>query len=119
MSEAPQNRDNRAERPRASVSRTIAAPVQDLWRRFTEVAARADWLESFPLDISTSREHKALRGVWNGDLGGRLIISFDAEADGPTTVRIEHTELQSAEDARAMQNHWSDALDRLEEAAGR
>lgn len=97
----------------ASVSRVIAAPVEDLFRAFAEADRRQKWLgcpeERFTITKATPP--KSVR-IACGD-GTRVEVNLYAKGAGKSQTQVQHNKLKGAADVEKAKAFWSGALDRL------
>ena len=96
----------------ANTSRTLAVPVEELWRAW-QGRAPAKWLQS-KFKVQRSNEHKSLRLAWPDDTS--VEIYFWAKGDRRSQVNIMHRQLADAKDVAAKKAFWTDALERLRAA---
>jgi hypothetical protein len=86
----------------ATISKTIAVPVEQLYDTFADEALRE----------RTATRPKSARYDF-GDDGSRVLASFLAKAEDKSTVAIEHTRLRDAAHADRMKTYWRERLDAL------
>jgi hypothetical protein len=86
----------------ATVSRTVAVPVEQLYDAFADEALRE----------RTATRPKSARYDF-GDDGSRVLVSFLAKGQATSTVAIEHTRLRDAAHADRMKAYWRSRLDEL------
>lgn len=89
-------------------SKTIAAPVADVWEAFVDAAQRESWLPGWQLNERTSQEHRSLR-CDVGD-GTRLSVDFAEQGDTKTRVAVEHSRLPEEHQAAAVKAEWREHL---------
>jgi uncharacterized protein YndB with AHSA1/START domain len=93
-----------------SVSCTIAAPVSQAFKAWTDVKTREKWLaEDFTVRKSTT--NKTLRITWADD--SDLVVAFYRKGDAKCQVVAQHAKLKDAKAGAKMKKFWADALDRL------
>ena len=86
----------------ATVSKTVAVPVERLYDAFADEALRE----------RTSTRPKSARYDF-GDDGSRVLVSFLAKGQATSTVAIEHTRLRDAAHADRIKAYWRERLDEL------
>jgi len=96
----------------AGVTRTVRAPLADLWRAWATPAARRRWLPDAPIHIRKATERKSLRVTWI-DGASNVEIGFAAKGPGKSVVSVQHGRLRSARDVTRMKAYWKDALTAL------
>lgn len=94
-----------------SVSRTINAPVGNVFKAWTEEKTRKKWLPA-KLTIRKSTANKSLRINWE-DSKTSLAIAFLPKSKDKSQVVAQHGKLPDAKAAAKMKKFWADALDRL------
>lgn len=95
-----------------SVSRTIAVPLNDLYKAFASEKARRAWLPDDGLAVRTATANKSIRGAWN-EVKTSLEISFISKGAGKSQVVVTHSKLPNAKASGTMKAFWGKALDRL------
>jgi uncharacterized protein YndB with AHSA1/START domain len=86
----------------ATISRTVAVPVEDLYDTFADEALRE----------RTATQPKSARFDF-GDNGSRVHVTFLAKGEGKSTVALEHTRLPDAGEVERMKAYWRERLDAL------
>lgn len=94
-----------------SRSKTVGAPVGEVYEAWGIARKRAQWLPGAKLTIRKATENKTLRITW-GD-GTNLEVTFAPKGAARTVVVVQHGKLPSARAAVAQKAFWGDALDRL------
>ena len=97
-----------------SVSRTIAAPREDVWKAFLEPRRRGRWLEAG--DLGSRRRAGPVGRSATFDVpsdGTRVAVAIDPRADGRSTVTITHEGLAGATAVEAQRAAWKERLARL------
>jgi uncharacterized protein YndB with AHSA1/START domain len=92
-------------------TRTIAAPIAQVYKAWRSPATRRKWLADPDLTISAAHENKTLRCLWV-DGQSRAQIYFVDKGD-KTAVTIQHGKLKDARAAAQMKKYWGTQLDRL------
>jgi hypothetical protein len=86
----------------ATISKTVAVPVEQLFDAFADEALRA----------RTATRPRSARYDF-GDDGSRVHAAFLAKGEDKSTVAIEHTRLRDAAHADRMKAYWRKRLDAL------
>ena len=100
-----------------SVSKTFPVSADRLFSAWTSGDDRSRWLPGDPLEITTARPSKVIRGKWND--GSRLVVGFVTKGDLKTQLTVDHMKLSSAEDVVAKKAYWKERLGALERILGR
>jgi uncharacterized protein YndB with AHSA1/START domain len=98
----------------ANGSRTLAAPLPEVFRAFRDPAARRCWLPDAPLEITTATVNKSIRARW-GDTKERVSFYFYPRPGGRSSVSVDHMGIPSERDAHRRRAWWGERLDRLRE----
>jgi uncharacterized protein YndB with AHSA1/START domain len=91
-------------------SKTMAAPLAEVWAAWQNQAARDRWLPEAPFEVRKTTVNKAIHLDWPG--GTRVRAAF-SEKNGRTKLVVTHGKLESNADATRMHTYWSEALARL------
>ena len=94
-----------------SRSKTIKAPVGDVYEAWGNTRRRAQWLPGAKLTIRKATENKILRVTW-GD-GSNLDVSLHAKGATKTQIVVQHGKIGSARAAAKQKEFWGEAFDRL------
>jgi hypothetical protein len=97
-----------------SVSKTIAAPRDEVWAAFLEPRRRGRWLEAGAL--ASRRRAGAVGRSATFDVpadGTRVAVAIDPRPDGRSTVTITHEGLAGATAVEAQRIAWREGLARL------
>jgi hypothetical protein len=97
-----------------SVSRTVSAPLADLYKAFANPKHRGRWLEDNDLAVRKATTNKSMRINWK-DGTTSLDILFYAKGEDKSQVVVQHNKLPNATAAAKMKTYWGKALDRLKE----
>jgi uncharacterized protein YndB with AHSA1/START domain len=97
----------------ASKSRTIAAPLDRLYRAFSDARARATWLPGARVTVRTAQPGKSIRMTWED--GTSVEAYFTAKGHGKSQVAVQHRRLPSREAARDRKQFWDERLGALAE----
>ncbi len=98
-----------------SVSRTLAAGLDQLFETWDDARSRAAFLKEAVV-MSTRNPGKNLRFAWERD-GGRVEVRFVAKGPEKAQVTIDHSGLASSAAVKRMKSFWADALAQVGEAA--
>jgi uncharacterized protein YndB with AHSA1/START domain len=94
-----------------SASRTIAVPVEALFKAWHDARARKKWLAE-PMAISKATPGKSLRLKW-GDGKTSVDVNLYVKGEARTQVVVQHSKLKNAKEAAAMKKFWGEALKTL------
>jgi len=94
-----------------SRSKTMHAPVGDVFEAWGNARKRAQWLPASRLTIRKATENKSLRITW-GD-GTMIEVGLYPKGSTKTQIAVQHGKLATARAAAAQKVFWGDALDRL------
>lgn len=94
-----------------STSKTMAAPVEALFKAWHSARARKKWLAE-PITISKATPGKSLRLKW-GDGGTSVDVNLYVKGEARTQVVVQHSKLKNAREAAAMKKFWAGALNSL------
>ena len=95
-----------------SRSKTMAAPLEQLYTAFSDPARRMLWLTRPDLGIRESTPHKSLRMSW-GDGSTKLRVDLTPKGPHKTQVVVQHRKLASPAEAEEMKLFWGEQLARL------
>ena len=95
----------------ANVSRTLDAPVEKLFRAWTDAATRRRWLGNARLTITSATPGKYVHAQC-GD-GTRVDVGFYPKGKTRCQMAVQHSKLARARDVAAMKRYWVTAIDRL------
>jgi len=98
----------------ASVSKTIAAPVDVVFAAWENARRRAKWLQEPKITIRKSTPPKYMRITWS-DGKTSVDVGFVAKGETKSQVAVEHSKLAAKKDVAAKKKLWSEALGRLKE----
>ena len=94
-----------------SRSKTIKAPVDDVYEAWGNARRRAQWLPGAKLAIRKATENKILRVTW-GD-GSNVEVTLHTKGVSKTQIGVQHGRLASARAAEKQKAFWGEAFDRL------
>src|ERR1051325_153823 len=99
----------------ASISRTIAAPLKEIYEAWGAGRRRAKWLKEPKLAVRKATPHKSLRITWS-DGASSVEVNLYPKGDAKTQVSVQHSKLKDAAAGAEKKALWGEALDRLKEA---
>jgi uncharacterized protein YndB with AHSA1/START domain len=97
-----------------SVSKTVAAPMKDMFNAWTDAERRAKWLDA-KVTIRKATPFKSMRVTWS-DGKTILAIGFYDRPGGKSQVAVQHGKLKDAKQAERVKAYWAGALNRLKAA---
>lgn len=97
----------------ASKSKTVAVPVEKLYKAFRDARLRARWLPGVNLTVRTATPNKSMRVAW--DDATRVEIGFYPKGDAKSQVALTHVRLASKADAERMKAFWGERLEAMAE----
>lgn len=97
----------------ASVSKTVAVPVDRLFAAFADAELRERWLPA-TLEVGTVTPPKWWRAAWQ-DGSTRIAAGFVVKGDGKSQVGIAHEKLADAAAAAEMKAYWRERLAALKQ----
>jgi hypothetical protein len=95
----------------AGASRTVAAPVGEVFDAFKDPTSREHWLPGVAVEVHAARPGKVIRLDWPD--GTRLQAQFDAKGADRTMVAVEHQRLPDAALVPTMRTYWQERLEAL------
>lgn len=101
--------NQRADGFAASVSRTVAVPINALYAAWQD-GRRGDWLPQ-AIEVRRATLNKSMKVTWPD--GSGVDVSFYAKGGDKTVVAIEHAKLPDASAVAAVKQIWGSALDQL------
>jgi hypothetical protein len=99
----------------ANASRTVAVPVERLYRAFADESARRRWLPDGQLSVRTATEPKSIRFDW-ADGTTRVNAWFESKGASKSTATIAHERLPDGAEADRMKAYWRERIASLKEA---
>lgn len=99
-----------------NASRTIAAPVAELFLALSDPRRRALWLGECDWTIRKATANKSLRITWQ-DGASNVDVNLYAKGSAAApraTIQLQHSKLKSAAAAAKLKDFWSAAFDRLQ-----
>lgn len=102
-----------------SGSKTIEAPIEAVFRAFTDARQRGRWMGSVDLTVRKATEFKSARITWNagtgveGEAGTSVEVNFYEKPGGKSQVAVQHNKIGESEAAEAIKAWWKERLDAL------
>ncbi len=93
-------------------SRTIRAPVAQVFKAWKEARARNRWLNEPGLVVRKATTDKSLRITW-ADGSTSVDVELYPKGEAKTQVTIQHSKLPNATAVKRQKAFWAEALDRL------
>jgi uncharacterized protein YndB with AHSA1/START domain len=90
-------------------SKTIAVPVEDVFKAFVDSRRRKRWLTDGTMSLRTSRLGHTARFDW-ADGSTRVTVSFDKKGSSKSTVAVAHERLPDADEAETTKALWRQRL---------
>ena len=97
-----------------TASKTVAVPVDRLYEAFVDETLRRAWLPDAELRERTATKPKSARFDWGSD-GTRVVVGFEAKADGRSLAALAHEKLPDAAEAERMKAFWRERVAALKE----
>ncbi|MBI4468284.1 MAG: hypothetical protein HY650_03070 [Acidobacteria bacterium] len=95
-----------------SVSKTIGAPSESVFKAWKDHRHRARWLAEEALSIRKATPGKSIRITWK-DGKTSVEVSILSKGVDKSQMVVQHSKLPNAKSAAAMKRYWSDAALRL------
>lgn len=99
----------------ASVSRTLATGLDQLFGAWDETKTRASFLKE-AIAVTTRNPGKNMRFAWDKD-GGKVEVRFTAKGPEKATITIDHMGLASSAAVKRVKSFWADTLEKMGEIA--
>jgi uncharacterized protein YndB with AHSA1/START domain len=101
-----------------TASKTVAVPVDRLYRAFLDRSLRKRWLPEGELRKRTALKAKSARFDWDeGET--RVAVFFTAKGEAKSAVALQHERLPDAREAERMKAFWRDRVTTLKEVLER
>lgn len=97
----------------ASVSRTMAVPIDELFAAWNDAKRRRSWLRASKIIVRKATPNKSIRITWSD--GTNVEAGFFAKGATKSQVAVQHSKLAGKADVAAKKALWSEALTRLRE----
>ncbi|HYM80451.1 MAG TPA: SRPBCC domain-containing protein [Candidatus Limnocylindria bacterium] len=95
----------------ASVSRTLAAPLSDLFEAWKNPRQRSTWLKR-AITVRTATPNKSMRITWS-DGKSSVEVYFLAKGAGKSQVTVQHEKLPSEAHIARTKTFWAKTLEKL------
>lgn len=95
-----------------SRTRTLAAPVSEVFGAWQEMERRRRWLDDPGFKIRTATRNKCLRFTWV-DGKTNVDVQFAAKGKDKCQVTVQQRKLPDAKAAEKMKRYWCEQLERL------
>ncbi|HJR96991.1 MAG TPA: hypothetical protein VJ979_03705 [Actinomycetota bacterium] len=99
---------------RASVSKTVAVPVERLYDAFVRPGQRKRWLSDATMRQRTATRPLRARFDW-GDDGSRLHVTFESKGDEKSSLTVSHERLADAQARDRMKGYWRERTTALKQ----
>jgi hypothetical protein len=96
-----------------SRSKTIGVPISKLYSAWIEPDLQEAWLGKVDLQIRSVNLNKSLRFSWLEPLS-LVTVNFYGKTGDKSQVTVQHSKLDSPEQAEGMKVYWAQALIRLQ-----
>ena len=98
----------------ASVSRTVATPVDRLFDAFADESVRNRWLPGVTISVRTATAPKSFRADWT-DGSTRIAVGFTPKGQAKAQVALLHEKLDGVEAVAEMKAYWRERLTALKQ----
>ncbi len=98
-----------------SVSRTLAAGLDQLFEAWDETRTRASFLKE-AIAVTTRNPGKNMRFAWDKD-GGKVEVRFTAKGPEKAQITIDHMGLANSAAVKRVKTFWADTLEKMGETA--
>lgn len=100
-----------------SVSKTLPAPLSELYGAFADLSQRGQWLPEAPITVRKDTPEKTTRATWTDGNGTEtsLDVSYYASGDSKSRITVMQSKLVGTDDVEARRAYWKAALERLAE----
>jgi len=92
-------------------SKTVAAPLAELYAAFSNARRRARWLPGVKLTIRGARPNQTMRIRWED--GTPVDLGFYARGQSKSQVTLAHRKLPTKADADRVRAFWTERLEAL------
>lgn len=107
-------RHARAEGFSANTCKIIRAGLTRVFAAWTDEAVRSGWLDATGWHVRKATPCRSLRITWK-DGRTHLEVHLSPRGEGKTLIQVQHSRLESLEDANRLKAFWGVALERLRE----
>jgi hypothetical protein len=101
-----------------TASRTVAVPIDRLYRAFVDESLRARWLPDGRLRERTAIPPRSVRFDW-GDGDSRVHVTLIPKGEEKSTAALQHVRLADAGEAARVKAMWRDRIATLKEVLER
>lgn len=95
----------------ANRSRTVPAPLRDLFRAFSDKHVRSKWMGDAGVDFHKITPEKSMRGTMAD--GRRVAVYFTAKGPDKSSVSVQVSGIPDREALEVEKAAWGERLDRL------
>jgi uncharacterized protein YndB with AHSA1/START domain len=95
-----------------SRSKIVPTPVSELYAAWVEPDLRETWLGLPSLQIRSARKNQSLYISWS-EPTSLVTVNFYAKGAEKTQITVQHSKLNTSEQAEEMKAYWSLCLSRL------
>ncbi len=99
-----------------SVSKTLSAPVAEIYQAWSDENTRNRWLPGESVTIRKATPNRSLRMTWS-DGTSSVEVTFNNKGNDKgssrTQVVVQHSRLADSAQAERMKAYWREALERL------
>ena len=92
-----------------SASKTVNAPVKELFRAFVDEEARAQWLGDAGLELRTVRPEVSATARWE-DGSTRITVSFTDKGPSKSQIALAHERIADPQQADELKAFWRERL---------
>lgn len=92
-------------------SKTVAVPVEKLYRAFSVARSRKRWLSGVELEVRKATPGKSMRITWEDVTS--VEVYFYAKGEAKSQVTIQHRKLASKDEADRLKEFWGGRLAEL------
>lgn len=93
-------------------SKTIAAPIADVFAAWKDKRRRSKWLADADITIRKATANKSMR-ITLSDGEGNLDVQFFAKGTDKSQVNLEHARLKDKKAVEKMKAYWGEQLEKL------
>jgi uncharacterized protein YndB with AHSA1/START domain len=95
-----------------SRSKTIAAPLAELYSAWNDERKRGKWLADAGFTVRKATANKSMRITWIDDETD-VSVMFTAKGPDKSHIALDHERLKDARHADKMKAYWSEQLEKL------
>jgi hypothetical protein len=97
-----------------NATRTVAVPVERLYKAFADPTLRERWLPGAAVEVRTARQARSIRANWD-DGSTRLVIAFTARGEAKSQVALTHERVPDAGTADKLKAFWRERMAALKQ----